>query len=138
MKKRMLTLNEDSNEGSVNLTPLIDVVFVVLIMFILIAPLLELDKINLATKGHAKKEQIALKMENAPLKIRVYSDNSIWINNAPVANDDLFSYLKEANRKMPSATPQLFHDREACFGTYQLIKNSVEAAGFEEMDVILK
>ena len=34
-----------SEEPVVNLTPLIDVVFVILIMFILVAPLLEADRL---------------------------------------------------------------------------------------------
>ncbi len=48
-KSRRLSSLSHSEEASINLTPLIDVVFVVLIIFILIAPMLELDRIQLAS-----------------------------------------------------------------------------------------
>ena len=59
MRRGRLSLarEEGSEELHINLTPLIDVVFVLLIMFIVIAPLLELDRIQLASSaGKAIKE----------------------------------------------------------------------------------
>ena len=44
-------------EPLINLTPLIDVVFVVLIAFMLIAPVLEIDKVDLAVSGTEKKKK---------------------------------------------------------------------------------
>ena len=44
----------EGEESLLNLTPLIDVVFVVLIIFILIAPMLDVDKVQLAST-HAKE-----------------------------------------------------------------------------------
>ncbi len=38
----------------------------------------------------------------------------------------------------PESRPQIFHDKNAKFGTYQTVKNALEAAGFSEMDLILK
>ena len=38
----------------------------------------------------------------------------------------------------PREIPRVFQDKNATFGTYQTVKNAVEAAGFEEMDIILK
>jgi len=46
--------------------------------------------------------------------------------------------LKKAKREMPTQIPQVFHDKNAHFGTYQMVKNAVEEAGFEQMDIILK
>jgi biopolymer transport protein ExbD len=51
---------------------------------------------------------------------------------------ELISLLKEIHKKTPGRTPQVFHDKNAVFGTYQTVKNAVEMSGFEQMDVILK
>ncbi|MBM3184115.1 MAG: hypothetical protein FJZ64_02270, partial [Chlamydiae bacterium] len=53
MRKRPLQLLEEegNEEPLVNLTPLIDVVFVVLISFMLIAPILDIDSLTLAPSG---------------------------------------------------------------------------------------
>lgn len=122
-------------ESLLNLTPLIDVVFVVLIIFILIAPMLEIDKIKLATASSDGKQTAA--STSSPIAIHVYEDNSIWINKKKVSIEELVSLLKQEKLRHRNQTPQLFHDKKAHFGTYQIIKNAAESAGYEELDVIL-
>lgn len=137
MRKHYVTLSRDLPEESlINLTPLIDVVFVVLIMFILVAPLIKLDRISLAA-AQADKQAIPIK-ENTLIKIHVFSDNTIWVNNTPIQRNNLYPLMQACKKQMPTTIPQVYHDKEASFGTYQIVKNALEAAGFEEMDVILK
>ncbi|MBS3905231.1 MAG: biopolymer transporter ExbD [Simkania sp.] len=125
-------------ESLINLTPLIDVVFVVLIMFIIVAPMLELDRIELAQHVSNQTKDIAPVQESSTITIHVHRDNTILLNGHKTSVQELVFLLKEEHRKYPSKTPQLFHDRQAYFETYQSIKNAVELAGFDEMDVILK
>lgn len=127
-----------SEEAHINLTPLIDVVFVLLIMFILIAPMLELDRVQLASGAQKENKEMAVVQENSPIAIHVHEDNTIWIQNRAVTERELIKILKEAKRAYPQKIPQLFHDKKAQFGTYQTVKNAVEAAGFEQLDVILQ
>ena len=138
--KRSLSLlkSELDEDANVNLTPLIDVVFVVLIMFILVAPLVEIDRIQLATSGEEKKADMVSFQENGEIKIHVYKDNTIWLNGVPLTADELKVHLINAHQLSPHASPQIFHDQEAYFGTYQSVKNAAEAAGFESLDLILK
>jgi biopolymer transport protein ExbD len=123
------------DETLINLTPLIDVVFVVLVAFILIAPLLEMDAIDLATGGETSQRDFS---GRGSICIYVKADDSIWFHSRAVSSKELLELLKKAYRETPKQIPQIFHDRKACFGTYQFIKNSVEEAGFERMDVFLK
>jgi len=126
-----------ADEGAINLTPLIDVVFVVLILFILIAPLLDLDRIQLAPASSEKRKEMMPIQDRGPIKIQVFADNSIHLNHHLVSQKELAALLKEEKKMFPNVIPQLYHDKNACFGTYQGVKNAVEASGFEEMDVIL-
>lgn len=129
---------EEVSEPTVNLTPLIDVVFVVLIIFIVIAPLLELDQIVLADSSR-EAGKACLSMEDCgPVSIQVKADNGIWLNGSKVSLPELEQQLKLSKQNFPTATPQLFHDRSAHFGTYQSIKNAAEKAGFKQMDIVLK
>jgi biopolymer transport protein ExbD len=125
-------------EPTVNLTPLIDVVFVILIMFIVIAPLLELDRVELADGPAAMLAATSSVQETSPITIHVHQDNTIWFNNQPVTPKDLVSKLKQAKGQYPQAHPQIFHDKTAHFGTYQTVKNAAEEAGFSHIDIILK
>lgn len=125
------------DSGGMNLTPLIDVVFVVLILFILIAPMLELEKVHLASGSLKEKQTLAVPGEKF-LTIHVQEDNTVLVNRSRVALQQLLPLLQTLHVKNPSAVPQLFHDKKAYFGTYQSVKNAVEAAGFEELDLILE
>ena len=137
-KKRILShlLSSSEEEPSLNLTPLIDVVFVVLILFILIAPMLEVDKVILAAA--AVKEQKLPPPEAGAITLHVHADNSIWIRSKKISIEQLLPLLKQEKQLRPTQIPQLFHDKQATFGTYQIIKNAMEMAGFEELDVILQ
>jgi biopolymer transport protein ExbD len=123
-------------EAEINLTPLIDVVFVVLIIFIIIAPMLELDRVELASAAPTKQGSTA--PESSPIAIHVKQDNTIWYGSKCVSPEQLTQILKECRKTAGTRVPQLFQDKRAAFGTYQSVKNAVEVAGFEQMDVILK
>jgi len=133
-KKKFFQNSTDLDENLINLTPLIDVVFVVLISFILIAPLLEVDHINLAASSTKSDKNI----EKTNIVLKVKEDNSILINDRLVTLIELKDILKEKKRLYPNQIPQLYHDKKATFGSYQSIKNLVDIAGFEKLDVVLQ
>jgi biopolymer transport protein ExbD len=123
-------------EAEMNLTPLIDVVFVVLIIFILIAPMLELDRVELANGAPTKEGSMA--PESSAIAIHVKQDNSIWYAGRIVSPEQLTQILRDVRRTAGNRIPQLFQDKRATFGTYQTVKNAVEIAGYDQLDVILK
>jgi biopolymer transport protein ExbD len=122
-------------EPTINITPLIDVVFVVLIMFILIAPLVDKENVHLA-KGSSSEEH-ELK-ESSLISLVVKKNSELLLNRIPVDLEDLPYRLKEVKSLYPEATPQLFHDRMAPFGTYQEVKLAMEVAGFSEMELVVE
>lgn len=125
-------------ESLINLTPLIDVVFVVLIMFIIVAPLLEIDRVELAEHHVEENKKMATSQESASLIIHVHRDNTILLNSKKIEIQQLAQSLRDLHRRNPSHIPQVFHDKKAYFETYQMIKDAIESAGFKEMDVVLK
>jgi len=125
-------------ESLINLTPLIDVVFVVLIMFIIVAPLLETDRVELATHHIQENKKTASSQEGETLMIHVHRDNSIFLNSRRVDATELPNLLQQAYTRSPQRIPQVFHDKKAYFETYQTVKDALETAGFREMDVVLK
>lgn len=139
MRRRRSSFKDTfSEELHINLTPLIDVVFVVLIMFIIIAPIVELDRVQLANAAIRSSHEMAAVEGNNPISIHVHADNTIWFNSHIISEKELIAVLQAAKKKTPTVIPQLFHDKKAQFGTYQMIKNAVELSGFEQMDVILQ
>jgi biopolymer transport protein ExbD len=129
---------ETSEETFINLTPLIDVVFVLLITFIMIAPILKLDRIELAPAKQIKAQEKIPSQTRNSITIRVFDDNSITINNRPIEIEHMLPTLLSLRKNNPDVTPMVFHDKKAAFGTYQIVKNSVEMAGFDQMDILLQ
>lgn len=126
--------DESAEEPLINLTPLIDVVFVVLITFMLIAPVLDIDSVNLAPSGNQEKKEF----QSGPISIAVHADNSIWYRGSKTTFEQLEKQLRLDKKAKPGAIPQVVHDKQASFGTYQALKNIFESVGFEQMDVVLK
>ena len=123
--------NEGHEEPLINLTPLIDVVFVLLITFMLLAPMLNVDQVDLSSCGTLSRKEAA----SAAIAISLRADNSIWLQGRSVNLLQLKSLLKH---EKTNQIPQLIADKNAHFGMYQEIKNVLEESGFERMDVLLK
>lgn len=124
-------------EPTVNLTPLIDIVFVILIMFIVVAPLLEKEGVELADASPVKSEIPPNIQDKSPIAIYVLSDDTVKLGEEPLDLNQLESRLIQEKEAHPSVIPQLFQDKRAHFGTYQNVKNTVEKAGFDKLDLIL-
>ena len=130
--------NNQIEEALVNLTPLIDVVFVVLIMFILVAPMLELDNVTLANGKDKSQQEVDVHDKEFVVSVYIREDNTLWVDKREVNIEQLKSFLSNLKSRSPQSSLRLFPDKDANFGTYQSVKNTVEIAGFESMDVVLK
>ena len=132
-RRKLSTLTEAHEEPSINMTPLIDVVFVVLVMFIIIAPMLNVDRIDLA-QGAATVERSQI---DQTLMIQIRADQSYWLNQRQVSLEELSSLLNHAKQRYPQATPQIMPDKNASFQTYENVRTAAKRAGFDSIDVNL-
>lgn len=126
------------SEPTINLTPLIDVVFVILIVFLVAAPLLELEQINIAHAAPHSGAAIRSVQSMSPVTVYVRQDDTIWFEDRRRDLADLGPALREARQLHPDKMPQLIQDQQSHFGTYQAVKNAFELAGFEELELILR
>ena len=102
---------ETVEEPTVNLTPLIDVVFVILIMFILVAPLLEIDRVELAEAPEDRYDSSIAAQESSPIAIHVHRDNAITYNGQKVKVEQLPNLLKQAKKNIRKRAPNFFTTR---------------------------
>ncbi len=131
------SLHREDGLELINLTPLLDVLFVVLIMFILVAPMLDVDKVNLASGKRTSSDEETLQ-KSPPLAIYVNENNQIKLNKQSISLKHLESALQAIYLQNPREIPTLYQDKNSSFGTYQKIKNMLEDTGFEELDIIVK
>lgn len=133
MSRRRKYYLEDTEEPVINLMPLIDVVFVVLVMFIVIAPMINLDRIELA-EGAATIKQNQIEQT---LQIQIRADNTYVLNHRPLGLKELNTLLIQAKKQYPNAIPQIMPDKKASFQAYENVRTAVKNAGFEQLDVNL-
>lgn len=134
MRRRQFPIYEEGEESLINLTPLIDVIFVLLITFMLLAPILNIDHVALAQSGVMSKQDAA----NVPLVITLRSDNTIWFRGKSLPLNQLGQMMKAEKSLYPGEYPQLVADKNCHFGLYQDVKNVLEECGFQQMDVVLQ
>lgn len=130
-------LHEDLEEDpSVNLTPLIDIVFVILMAFMIAMPLIKIDTISLAkgTSSHQPLNQ----QESKPAEIKVFRNHTITLNDVPISLQELRSQLLVIHTQHPLTIPLLLQDGDTAFKLYQEIKSIIEEAGFQELHIALK
>jgi biopolymer transport protein ExbD len=137
MRRRSSQTQGSQEEVLLNLTPLIDVIFVILVMFMLVAPMLNLDEVSLAN-ARAESSLSSSQADKNPVRIYVKQDNSIALNDRKISFEELQKSLPKLKALHPDAIPIVFHDKRAQFGTYQNLKNEIESAGFEQMQIVLK
>src|SRR5512145_1170099 len=89
-------------KNDINVTPLVDVVLVLLIIFMVITPMLQRGKdVHLPKANHPEKEQ----KEGDPLIVSITPDKKIWIEANSVTEETLETKIvpfieKDPTRKM--------------------------------------
>ncbi len=101
-------------KSEINVTPLVDVVLVLLIIFMVITPMLQRGKpVVLPDARHVS----ALKQGGDPILVSVTRDGKIWIDKEEVAKQDLAPMLDIQMQVHPGAPVLVKGDRDVEYKT---------------------
>jgi biopolymer transport protein ExbD len=118
--------------SEINTTPLVDVMLVLLVIFIITAPLLtHAVKINLPQASSKPVEQ---KPEIVTLSIN--GQGSLFWNDVPLAQADLKARLQQAANKQPQPDLHLRADKETRYQVLADIMAQAQNAGIQHMGFI--
>lgn len=133
MKKKIILFSFE--EATVNLTPLLDVLFLILVFFILSASFLHLDTISLSSAPPLSSSAASV---THSIYIYIHKDASIIFDNSPLFSfEELKYHLEHYHKKEPQGTPKLYIDQETPFWVYQKVKTLIESTGFTQLDIVL-
>ena len=117
--------------SEINVIPLVDVVFVLLVIFMVTAPMLHrgLD-INLP-----RSAANTIKAEER-LIVTIQKDHSLSLGNDPISLVDLRSRLQEAKASNPFISVYLRADQTVPYGTVVQIMDEVKGAKIERLGMV--
>lgn len=125
---------QDSDEvlSEINVTPLVDVMLVLLVVFIVTAPLLT----NSIPINLPKTESVAPVEQKDPLVVSIDGQGKLFINKDEIQPDLLETNLKAVREKAPDVRVQLQADDGVNYGEVARAMASIERAGITKLSVI--
>lgn len=115
---------------NLNMTPMIDVVFNLLIFFLLTLaftrPIFEVD---LPGAAHSHLEQ----EPKQPLIVSLHRQGEIFVDEVPVPLEDLQHHIEDAVRQDPQRPVVLQADKQSPFGLFISVMDATKGAGADHL-----
>jgi len=120
--------------SEINVTPMVDVMLVLLIIFMVSAPLLTVGvPIDLPTSQAKSLEQ-----DNKPLTISVNEAGKIYLQESEIAIDDLLPKLQAVAEAQGGTEARIYvrGDKKVDYGTMMKVMGRLSAAGFHKVALV--
>ena len=120
--------------AEINVTPMVDVMLVLLIIFMVSAPLLTVGVPLDLPQTQAK----SLEQDKTPLQLSVDVKGKIFINDTEVAMADLIPKLKAITDARGGMDERIFMraDKKADYGTVARVMGLLSGAGFKRLALV--
>jgi biopolymer transport protein TolR len=120
--------------AEINVTPMVDVMLVLLIIFMVSAPLLTVGVPLDLPQTQAK----SLEQDKTPLQVSVDVNGKVFINDTEVAIDDLIPKLKAITDARGGLDERIFMraDKKADYGTVARVMGRLSGAGFKRLALV--
>ena len=120
MRKRHQLLGEEE-ENEINLTPMLDVVFIMLIFFIVTASFIKEAGIQVSRPDAITAE----KQEDAAILIAISPNNEVWIDRREVDSSNIRTHIERLHAENPKGSIVIQADEES---TNEILVMVMEAA----------
>ncbi len=118
--------------SEINVTPLVDVMLVLLIVFMVAAPLLTVGVPIDLPETSAR----AIQPESKPVMITVDTDGTIYIEKQPVSQDTLLTTVAGAATEGKEDRIYVRGDTQAQYGQVMRVMGALSGAGYSRIGLI--
>lgn len=118
--------------SEINITPFVDVMLVLLIIFMVAAPLLTVGVPIDLPETQAK----ALTPETDPIQISVDREGKVFIQESEISADDILAQLQAIAQNGYEERIYVRGDRDADYGTVMKIMARISAAGYKKIGLV--
>ena len=128
--------NEGANVSSdINVTPMVDVMLVLLIIFMVVTPMLQHGVPVDMAKVNSPKDMHDADKEDA-LLVAVTRDDKVFFGPDPVQVNDLTDKIKDKLANRTDKTVYLKADQRAKYGWVVEVVDNVRAAGVDQLGLL--
>src|ERR1044071_5092972 len=120
--------------SEINVTPMVDVMLVLLIIFIVSAPLLTVGvPIDLP-----QTQATSLDQDKEPLTVSVNTKGQVFLQNSEIPMEELIAKLKAVSQARAGSDERIFvrGDRTVDYGTVMKVMGRLSAAGFRRVALV--
>ena len=118
--------------SEINVTPFVDVMLVLLIVFMVTAPLLTVGVPVELPRTEAKQ----LESEADPLSITIRADGSIFVQETPIAREQLIEQMRAISREGYDRRVFIRADATADYGLVADVMARLSASGFRNLGLV--
>ncbi len=124
--------NNYSAMSEINVTPLVDIMLVLLIIFMVAAPLMTQGvEINLP-----KAKTSAMASNSEPLVVTVAKDGTPYIEQNPISIADLKTKIHHIRKANPDLPVYVRGDRKAEYGAVMRVMANLQQAGIAKVGLV--
>ena len=124
--------NHSSLMSDINVTPFVDVMLVLLIIFMVTAPMM-MEGVNVALPEATSKPLVS---EKKPLIVNIDSENRIFINDFKVTVDGLGEKLNKILDGRKDREVYLKADKDISYGMVVRVMSEIKGAGVEKLGMV--
>jgi len=118
--------------ADINVTPFVDVMLVLLIVFMVTAPLLTVG----VPVDLPKTKAQALSQDREPLSITIRRGGNIYLQNTPIAEEDLVDRLTAISQNGYDQRIYVRGDKSVDYGRVMEVMGLLSAAGFTHIGLV--
>ncbi len=122
---------DDEDEAEVNLTPMLDVVFIMLIFFIVTASFVKESGIDVNRPNAATAER----KEKGNILVAISAENQIWIDRRQVDPRALRANIERMHAENPNAAVVIQADEESKNKLLVLVMDAARTAGVKNVSI---
>ena len=118
--------------AEINVTPFVDVMLVLLVVFMVTAPLLTVGvKVDLPSA-----EANVIQGDDEPLTVSINSSGEIFLQERPILLEELIPKLRAITGENPDMRIFVRGDKEISYGLVMGVMGSINGAGFNKVALI--
>lgn len=118
--------------GEINVTPFVDVMLVLLIVFMVTAPLLTVG----VPVDLPKTKAGQINADSAPLVVTMKADGSIFLQETAIEPDKLIPRLAAISKANDQVRIFVRGDKAAAYGDVLVLMGRIQSAGFERVALV--